>query len=164
MGASGTTTLQTEYDDAGRTTATIDALGHRAETTYDGADRVVATVVKDYQLDPGVSTTRDILMKGYQYDPAGHVVTTIEGDVVRTEVRDTGVGIAEADIPRLFQRFQQLDMSLERRAGGAGLGLSIAKAMVEAHGGAIGVESRPGEGATFWFTLPLAPAPALQPA
>jgi signal transduction histidine kinase len=73
---------------------------------------------------------------------------------LRTEVSDTGCGIHPDDIPRLFQRFQQLDMSSTRRAGGTGLGLAITKAIVEAHGGAIGVTSELEKGSTFWFTLP----------
>ncbi|MFN3429105.1 MAG: sensor histidine kinase, partial [Candidatus Sericytochromatia bacterium] len=72
-----------------------------------------------------------------------------------TEVTDTGIGIAPEDVPKLFQRFQQIEMGATRRAGGTGLGLAITKALVEAHGGHIGVESQPGIGSTFWFTLPL---------
>jgi signal transduction histidine kinase len=82
------------------------------------------------------------------------VTCRAEGGRVHCEVTDTGCGIAEADIPRLFRRFQQLDMSTTRQAGGAGLGLSIAKALVEAHAGDIGVRSRLGEGSTFYFSLP----------
>jgi PAS domain S-box-containing protein len=72
---------------------------------------------------------------------------------VRCEVRDTGIGIGPDELPRLFQRFSQLDAGANR--GGTGLGLSISKAIVEAHGGTIGVESTPGRGSTFHFTLPL---------
>lgn len=76
----------------------------------------------------------------------------------RCEIQDTGLGIAAGDLPKLFQRFSQLEAGQAR--GGTGLGLAIAKAIVEAHGGRIGVESQPGEGSTFWFTLPAArPAP-----
>jgi PAS domain S-box-containing protein len=72
---------------------------------------------------------------------------------VRCEVSDSGEGIAAKDLPRLFQRFTQLEHG--RSQGGAGLGLSISKAIIEAHGGTVGVESELGKGSTFWFELPL---------
>jgi PAS domain S-box-containing protein len=75
------------------------------------------------------------------------------------EIADTGIGIAEADLPRLFKPFSQLDMSNTRRRGGTGIGLSIAKTIVEAHGGEVGVRSTPGVGSTFWFSLPLGEGP-----
>ena len=76
-------------------------------------------------------------------------------------VTDTGPGIAAADQSRLFQPFQQLDASLRRRFGGTGLGLSISQRFVEMHGGRMWVESAPGAGAAFRFTLPIEPlAPA----
>lgn len=74
---------------------------------------------------------------------------------VRVEVRDSGPGIAAEHMSRLFEKFYQVNPTLTREHGGTGLGLSIAKALVEAHGGRIGVESKPGEGSCFWFTLPL---------
>ncbi|MNS28771.1 Non-motile and phage-resistance protein [compost metagenome] len=83
---------------------------------------------------------------------------------VRLTVTDTGRGIAPADLSRAFHRFTQLDMSATREAGGTGLGLAIAMALVEAHQGAIGLDS-PGldQGTSAWFELPIngpvAPAP-----
>jgi signal transduction histidine kinase len=71
-------------------------------------------------------------------------------------VRDTGPGIDAADQSRIFGEFQQVDGSSTRKKGGSGLGLSIAKRIVELHGGRIWVESRRGAGSTFSFTLPIA--------
>ena len=93
-----------------------------------------------------------------KFTPTGGRITVRvrrEGDAVLTEVADTGPGIAPESIPKLFRPFSQVDMSSTRRVGGSGLGLTISKALVEAHGGTIGVQSTPGEGSTFWFTLPL---------
>jgi signal transduction histidine kinase len=88
---------------------------------------------------------------------AGNVLLELvvqECDVL-VSVRDDGIGIAPAPIARLFERFYQVEGSAAREQGGSGLGLAIAKALVEAHQGQIGVNSEPGKGATFWFTLPL---------
>jgi signal transduction histidine kinase len=70
-------------------------------------------------------------------------------------VSDTGVGIAPEHQVRIFEEFQQVDSSSTRRKGGTGLGLAIAKRIVELHGGRIWVDSTPGQGSTFAFTLPL---------
>lgn len=72
----------------------------------------------------------------------------------RVEVCDSGIGIAPEHVGQVFEKFFQADASTTRLRGGAGLGLAISKAIVEAHGGAIGVESQVSRGSTFWFTLP----------
>ena len=77
------------------------------------------------------------------------------GETVEVGVEDTGPGIPSADQQRIFEAFHQLDSSSTRRQGGTGLGLAIAQQIVELHGGAIGVESEPGRGSRFFFTLPI---------
>ena len=90
--------------------------------------------------------------------PGGRIAVTVEpGDgVVRVSVGDDGEGIDAEDLPKLFKKFTQIDSSATRKAGGTGLGLVICKGIVEQHGGKIWVESKPGKGSTFFFTLPLA--------
>ena len=76
-----------------------------------------------------------------------------DDDFVRFAVRDTGVGIPDDDVPRIFERFYRVDKS--RAGSGTGLGLSIAKHIVEAHGGKIWAESEEGRGSTFFFSIPV---------
>jgi signal transduction histidine kinase len=94
-----------------------------------------------------------------RYTPKGGSIfldASLSGDQVLVEVRDTGSGIAEKDLPRIFDRFYRGEKSRTRseKSGGVGLGLAIVKGLVKAHGGKIQVESKPGAGTRFWFTLP----------
>ncbi len=99
---------------------------------------------------------------GVKFTGKGHVVVTVsqqslnaERAEMRISVEDTGLGIPASKVCTLFRKFSQVDDSSTRKYGGTGLGLAIAKQLVELMGGAIGVESRPGQGSTFWFTMPL---------
>jgi signal transduction histidine kinase len=76
-------------------------------------------------------------------------------NAIRVSVCDTGCGIKQEDMPKLFQQFQQLASGGNRKTGGTGLGLAISKDIVEKHGGRIWVESEFGKGTTFHFLLPI---------
>ncbi|MCX7911587.1 MAG: ATP-binding protein [Dehalococcoidales bacterium] len=90
-------------------------------------------------------------------DRGGRLTVSIrsDGKFVRISVADTGEGIPEADLPFIFERFYRVDKSRARATGGSGLGLTIARRLVEAHGGTISVQSKTGQGSTFTFTIPL---------
>lgn len=101
----------------------------------------------------------NLLSNGIKYTPQGGRVTVRVDPAetfLTTCIEDTGIGIALEDQPRLFQKFFRADNSTTREASGTGLGLAITKAIIEKLGGAIWVQSEPGEGSSFFFTLPAA--------
>ncbi len=112
----------------------------------------------------------DILLdNAFKYTPSPgsvHLSLEPEGESAVIRVQDSGVGIAEEEQGKIFERFYRVDKARSRAQGGAGLGLAIAQWIVTQHGGSISVESRPGQGATFRVELPMAvvqvqnPAPA----
>jgi len=92
-----------------------------------------------------------------KFTDAGEVAIKAEANngSFHVSVRDTGPGISAADQAKLFQEFQQADNAITRKKGGTGLGLAISKRIIEMHGGRIWVQSQPGQGSTFAFTLPV---------
>ena len=113
----------------------------------------------------------NLLSNAVKFTPADGSVdvrsTQVNGEV-RVSVADTGPGIAAEDQERIFEEFQQTEVGVRQREG-TGLGLALSKRLVELHGGRIWVESEPGNGSTFVFTLPVAtgvpaPHPRCQPA
>jgi signal transduction histidine kinase/CheY-like chemotaxis protein len=134
---------------------------------------VHANVPSALRGDPG--RLRQILLNlmsnALKFTARGEVVLTVslagaadDSVTVRFEIQDTGIGLSLETQGRLFQPFSQADSSTTRKYGGTGLGLAICKQLTELMGGQIGVESQPGAGSTFWFTVSLATqSPVTQP-
>lgn len=102
----------------------------------------------------------NLLSNAVKFTPEGGMVvlSVFQDDRIATlQVKDTGIGIAEEQLPLLFQKFQQLDTSYSRRYNGTGLGLALTKNLVELHGGNISVESTVGVGSVFTVRLPIQP-------
>lgn len=103
-------------------------------------------------------SVENLLQNALRYtDSGGKVVLSLKtrGALAEISVQDSGIGICEKDMPFIFERFYRTDKSRTRESGGMGIGLAIAKAIVEAHGGDIVVESKEGRGSKFTITLPI---------
>lgn len=98
----------------------------------------------------------NLLTNAIHYTHAGGVITVfaeVYVDRVKVHVSDTGIGIPKEDQARVFERFYRVDRDRSRATGGTGLGLAIVKHIVQTHGGELGVDSQPGNGSDFWFTI-----------
>jgi two-component system sensor histidine kinase BaeS len=135
----------------------VAALARRAtaamEVAIDGPEDLIV------MADPtrAVQILTNLLTNAVTYSSEVRLQWRREGDEAVIQVVDRGVGIAADQLPHIFERFYRVDPSRSRHTGGAGLGLSIVKQLVLAHGGRVWAESTPGQGSTFSFTLPLAP-------
>jgi len=115
-------------------------------------------------FDRLLQTVINLISNAVKFTPRGTITCRVrrEGENVVVSVADTGVGIAPADQPKVFEKFLQVGDTLTDKPKGTGLGLAICREIVEHHGGRIWVESSPGEGSNFSFSLPL-PEPAALP-
>ena len=138
------------------------------------ADKKLAFKVEmPSELPPGRGDGRrltqvliNLVGNAIKFTDAGEVAIKAEANngSFYVSVRDTGPGISAADQAKLFQEFQQADNAITRKKGGTGLGLAISKRIIEMHGGKIWVESQPGQGSTFAFTLPVVVERQVEPA
>ncbi|BCJ50733.1 two-component sensor histidine kinase [Actinoplanes sp. NBRC 14428] len=136
-----------------------ETAGVRLDTDVAGDPQVLADPVRLRQL------VGNLVSNGIRYTPSGGSVSVEAAqsdDGLTIAVRDTGIGIAAEDLPKIFDRFWRSDSSRTRATGGSGLGLSIVRQLVEAHGGDITVSSRPNTGTIFTIRLP-SPAPRPAP-
>jgi two-component system sensor histidine kinase VicK len=150
----------------------LDGLVRRAQVL---ARERGATLVADVHGDGALTADPDrieqavliLIDNAAKYGPAGgdvELAGSVDDGQLVVEVRDRGPGIPEEQLPRVFERFYRLDgAGRDRSSGGAGLGLSIAAAIVEGHGGRISAASRSGGGTTMSLRLPLQRANALSP-
>jgi signal transduction histidine kinase len=137
------------------------AVAHSAQAARRSV-RLVTHVSPDageIEADPDrvAQIVDNLVTNALRFSPEGGTVeieAVPDGNAVRFSIRDRGPGIAPSEQALIFDRFHRTDLARNREAGGTGLGLAIARQLVQLHGGCIGVESTPGEGATFWFTLP----------
>lgn len=122
----------------------------------------------DVDMTRAAQVVSNVLNNAAKYTPQGGRIALIAkhvGDQVQIRVTDTGIGIPAPMLPRIFDLFMQVDQSIERTQGGLGVGLSLAKQLIEMHGGAIEAESEgPGQGAAFTIQLPVAEALSAAPA
>jgi PAS domain S-box-containing protein len=136
------------------------ALATAHELRLDLPDR---PVIGWWDGDRIAQVLQNLLSNAIKYAPdGGEILLRVEdgGEEVRVSITDRGIGIAPEAIPNLFSRFYRAEGATSRAIQGLGLGLYITRALVEAHGGRIWVESALGEGSTFTFTLPRTPPPA----
>lgn len=123
-----------------------------------GTELVVAPL---YEVNADPERIREVLTNlidnAVKYTPKGNVDVTVTSDKnnVKVAIRDTGLGIPLEEQKHMFEKFYRVNNSKTREIGGTGLGLYIARSLIELYGGRIGVESTPGQGSTFYFTLPL---------
>ena len=133
----------------------VDAEAHGHKLVYT-AKRGLPEITADKERVEQVII--NILSNAIKYTPDGGKIDLhagiVEGDL-EIRVKDTGIGIPEEDIPHLFERFYRVEKSRTSETGGTGLGLAIAKEIIEAHGGSISVESRPGAGTAVTVRLPI---------
>jgi two-component system, OmpR family, phosphate regulon sensor histidine kinase PhoR len=141
---------------------TVERYAPEARRRGLGLSTVLAGASLEIYADPDrlLQIWSNLLDNALRFTPTGAIRLRVEdgGDHLSCQVEDTGIGIPEAELPKIFTRFHQVGRTPGPGRRGTGLGLSIVKGLVESHGGEVEVRSRPGKGSTFIFRLPKAQA------
>ncbi|MBI2811244.1 MAG: response regulator [Candidatus Melainabacteria bacterium] len=151
---------------------TVALLRSRAEEKELTLSFTVAANVPEFVKGDAVRLRQvllNLIANAIKFTHEGGVTVSLRSEpssaniVLRFDITDTGIGVSEDEHEKLFEAFVQADGSTTRKYGGSGLGLSICKRIIELMGGTIGVTGELGVGSCFWFTLPCAPAGAMEP-
>jgi signal transduction histidine kinase len=159
---SGKSTLNLALNDINRSARSV-AEGQKAVAKNKGLD---LTVALDYDITPLMydndmilQVLNNLISNAIKFTQTGGIVVSTvnrpDAGIIEVRVKDTGPGISDKDMEKLFQKFQQLGDPAHRQVGGTGLGLAICREIIAQHGGKIMVESKVGEGSTFYFILPI---------
>jgi two-component system sensor histidine kinase SaeS len=156
--------LKLQLETSSLTDLISDTLESMSAQANAGGKRLHLKGSMDGEVSPVVMDPRrvqrvlyNLVQNAIRYTPSDgaiHILARDVGSEIQVEVTDTGEGIPQEELPRIFDRFYRPEQSRSRDSGGTGLGLSIAKSIIEAHGGRLWVESAVGQGSTFGFALP----------
>jgi len=166
---SGKIVLKTEcIDIADAVQAALEAIRPTLDTARHALSLQLLGQAAMVQADPTRLTQIlvNLLTNAAKYTPHGGrigLLVRLDGDAVKVDVSDNGIGIALEEQAGVFEMFSQVAGNLGRAQGGLGIGLSLVRSLVEMHGGAIALDSTPGQGSTFTLSLPLAPECGLEP-
>lgn len=154
---------QTDFDLAALVSECVELFQHRAQVSGNRLSQEILLMGENHTCGDAMRLRQvlvNLISNAVKFTEEGTITVRAQRergspDYVRFDIEDTGIGIPEDKLVRLFEHFHQLDNSTSRRYGGTGLGLAISRQLVEMMGGEIGVRSAEGNGSCFWFRLPL---------
>ncbi len=147
-----------ETEDSSMISQAIELIQHSADARKITLDINAANVTVNCDAERIIRVLTNLIANAIKFSPDNSkivVSTTQVGNEILCEVKDQGRGMPAGEQDKIFERYHQVDSSEEAEKKGSGLGLTICKALIEAHRGTIGATSKEGEGSTFWFRIPL---------
>ncbi|MCC7529737.1 MAG: HAMP domain-containing histidine kinase, partial [Candidatus Melainabacteria bacterium] len=148
-----------ETEDASMISQAVELIQHSADARKITIEINAANLDVNCDEERIIRVLTNLIANAIKFSPDGSnivVSTTPVKDGILFEVKDQGRGMPAGEQEKIFERYHQVDSSDEAEKNGSGLGLTICKALIEAHQGTIGATSKEGEGSTFWFRIPLA--------